>query len=102
MNRQQFAECVAQAYVDQFSTDGHRVMNECIIVWDGDNFGSQSSLTPVFDAEAVVMSLEEGMFGDVDADDPDAEASIVNYLVDFASNHIWTDVTTAIEDAELE
>lgn len=102
MDRQQFAETVANAYVEQFSTDGSPVMNECVITFNGENFGSQSSLTPVDSDETVVMSLQDGMFGDVDADDPQAAEWITGYLVDSASDEGWQDVIAIIEQAAAD
>lgn len=99
MNRQQFAETAARAYVAQFATSGSPVMNQRIIVFDGTHFSSQSSLTPVDDHEVVVMSLEEGIFGDVDADDPDCAPSIESYLTDSASDESWRDVSATIAEA---
>lgn len=83
MNRQQFAETVANAYVNQFATNGSPVMNQRIIVYDRDKetFSSQSSLTPVYDSEVIVMWLEDGMFGsELDTDAPDTAESLALYL----------------------
>lgn len=100
MNREQFATTVAKAYVNQFSTDGHYVMNEVVIIWDGTQFSSQSSLTP--NSEILVMSLEEGIFGDISADDPEAEQAIAEYLVDSASDEGWQDVIAIIDQAQAD
>lgn len=102
MNRQQFAAIVANAYVNQFSTGGNRVMNQAIITWDGMQFSSQSSLTPMGDGEIWVMGLEEGIFGDVDADDADAATAIENFLTDSASDEGWQDVIAIIEQAQAD
>lgn len=100
MNRQQFAEAVAAAYVNQYSTDGSPVMDDCIIVYDGDEFFHQSSLTPVYEGEAVVEVLHPNMFGDVDPDDPSTKGWIVEYLTSPASDAMWQDVTIAAKWGE--
>lgn len=98
MNRQQFAETCAHAYVAQFSRNGSPVMNQMVIVYDGRSFGGQSSLTPLDDNEVLVLSLELGMFGD----DPDTEESIVAFFVDSASDEIWRAVLNTIEAAIVQ
>lgn len=102
MNRQQFAATVAEAYVNQFSTDGSPVMNQAVIVYDGENFASQSSLSPVQDGEIVIIALEEGIFGDISADDPQAAQAIENFLTDSASDEGWRDVEAIIEQAQAD
>ena len=102
MNRQQFAEVAAAAYVNQFSSAGSPVMGTPIIVWNGEQFSSQSELTPVFDGEVVAMYVNDGMFGDVDADASDAQASIVSFLTDAANDAGWSDVMATIEQAQAD
>lgn len=102
MNRQQFAEVAAAAYVNQFSSTGSPVMGAPIIIWDGEQFSSQSELTPVFDGETVAMYISDGMFGDVDADASDAYASIAFFLTDAASDESWSDVLATIEQAQAD
>lgn len=98
MNRNQFAKITAEAYMDQF-VNGNGVMNEAIIVYDAteETFGWQSSLTPVYDNEVIVLELHEGMFG---SDDMEAEL-IEDYLIDSASNDIWNEVTYTIQQARM-
>lgn len=98
MNRQQYAETVAEAYINQYATDGSPVMGDCIIVYDGDGeFLYQSSLTPVYEGEAVVEVLHSDMFGNVDPNDLRTKGWIVEYLTNPASDAIWQGVIATIE-----
>lgn len=104
MNRKQFAETVAQAYVDQYHWQEWRrspVMNNPAIDYDitRERFGSCSTLTPTATDEVRVLELEDGMFG---SDAPATKRSIVAYLLDSASDDIWQDVTQAVEDFRSE
>lgn len=77
-------------------------MNQAIVTWDGTQFSWQSSLSPVDDGEIVIMSLEEGIFGDVNADDEHATTAIANFLTDSASDEGWRDVLAIIEQARAD
>ena len=104
MNRKQFAQTVAQAYMDQYHPQAWRrrpVMNNPAIDYDitSDLFGACSTLTPTDDHEVRVLELEDGMFG---SDERVTKRDIVAYLLDSASEDIWRDVTQAIEDFRSE
>jgi len=104
MNRKQFAQTVAQAYIDQYHWQTWRrrpVMNNPAIDYDitREMFGSCSTLTPTATDEVRVLELEDGMFG---SDERVTKRDIVAYLLDSASEDIWRDVTQAIEDFRSE
>lgn len=98
MNRKQFAETVAQAYMDQYHHQEWRrspVMNNPVIDFDPDDgqFSSCSSLTPQGD-DFRVLELSDGMFG---SDENPTKAGIVYFLMH--DDGIWNEVVDAIADA---
>lgn len=97
MNRKQFARTVAEAYSEQYH-DGSRVMNNPIITWDGEEFGWQSSLTPLNEDEVQVMEIEDGCFGDIPSDRTTKQAysDIYDYLTDSAYDDNWLTVTAEL------
>lgn len=100
MNRRQFAETVAQAYMDQYHWQEWRrspVMNNPAIDYDIDigTFSSCSTLTPPNSNEVRVMELEDGMFGN---DERLTKRDIVSYLMDDAGSDIWQGVCDQLED----
>jgi len=97
MNRKQFAETVAQAYMDQYHSQEWRrrpVMNAPAIDFDTDTetFASCSTLTPTNSNEVRVFELEDGMFGY-----PVTKRAIYQYLTDSASDDLWHEVVNQIE-----
>lgn len=97
MNRKQFAECVAQAYMDQYHHQEWRrdpVMNNPAIDYDFDRetFGSCSSLTPPTDAELRVLDLEDGIFGSENT----TKAGLKYYLMH--DDELWNQVVRDIEE----
>lgn len=97
MNRKQFAECVAQAYMDQYHHQEWRrdmVMNEPVIDYDTDNemFSSCSSLTPPTDTELRVLELSDGMFGSENV----TKAGLKFYLMH--DDELWNQVVRDIEE----
>jgi len=103
-DRGDFAAITAHAYADQYHPDEryrHRVMNEPIITYAPRyGFGSQSSLTPIAEDEVVVMTLEQGIFGDPPA--RGLRRSIESYLRDSASDDLWEQVLDNIDEANLD
>lgn len=104
MDRKQFAETVAQAYVDQYHWQEwrrNRVMNNPAIDYDiaSETFGSCSTLTPTSDTEARVLELSDGMFGSYEKT---TKRDIISYLVDSASDDLWNDVINQIADFRSE
>jgi hypothetical protein len=100
-NRQDFASTVTTAYVNQYGTDtSRRVINEPRIDYDPDNgFSSTSTLNPSDGIE--VLTLEEGMFGsEMFATDEDLYDAVYDYLMDDASNDLWSGVLFSISEAE--
>lgn len=103
-DRRDFAAITAQAYADQFHPNDlyrRRVRNEPIITYEPHyGFGSQSSLTPVAEDEVVVMTLEQGIFGDPPG--RGLRRSIESYLRDSASDYLWEQVLDNIDEFNLD
>lgn len=104
MNRKQFSETVAQAYMNQYHWQEYRrrqVMNNPVIDYDMDNerFVTCSSLTPTQAGEVRVLELSDGMFGN---DERPTKAAIVYYLTHDASDDLWNEVVVGIEQARAE
>ena len=97
MNRKQFAQTVAQAYIDQYHWQTWRrrpVMNNPAIDYDitREMFGSCSTLTPTATDEVRVLELEDGMFG---SDGRITKRDIVAFLMQ--DNELWREAQQAIE-----
>jgi len=104
MNRKQFAETVAQAYVDQYHWQTWRrnqVMNNPAVDYDmaRETFRSCSTLTPTGSNEVRVLELSDGMFGSYEKT---TKRDIISYLVDGASDDLWNDVVNQIADFRSE
>jgi len=103
-SRENFADITATAYVQQF-VDDHRVMNQMVITWNGEEFLKGSSLS-VTDGEVVVLELEDGIFGSEGLDTAEvAHESIYGYLTDEGNNgsdDLWRDVLNIIAHCDFD
>ena len=93
MDRNQFAETAAKAYIEQFIT-GDKVMNDVVVVYDTtcQKFYSQSSLVPRHEDEILVLILKEGMFGD----DEVGEDDLVRHLAE--ADDIWGVIVARVKN----
>lgn len=95
--RDQFAEIASEAYLEQYGSQPHPVMDEPVIDYDteGNVFGWGSSLTPTSDTDIRVDTLEEGCFGNFDVTDPNAKRLLREYIANDADDY-WTEILAQI------
>jgi len=99
-NRRQLAQVVADAYFSQYGPEERQshVMNNPAIIYDSGTFSWCSSLTPDDEGEIRVDELEEGAFGNFDANEPGAEKALIDYIANDADDY-WDSIVERIQEA---
>lgn len=102
-NRREFAAVTAEAYTRQYHPLPRfrsAVMNDMVVIYDHDEnwFGCQSSLIPLLDEETVVLTIEEGMFGDPGT--REVRRQIERYALECSD--LWWDVLDRIRQDAAE
>ena len=93
MNRQDFAEQFAAAYMNQYGDDGSPVMGLPVVIYNTESslFSWQSEHTPLTDAEYIAQNVEKEM---AYIDQHTTADDIAQYVM--ASDNWWRDVQEVI------